>query len=100
MPENFPRRDPDTGDLVDVPHFDVAELATRLHVSMSHVRRMCATPYPAWPHRRIASHLWFDPEHVERIMELSTVDPDAIPDGSGPARLGTPLSDDDLEGVR
>lgn len=99
MPINLPHRDPDTGELRDMPHFDIDEVAAMLHVSPTHVRRR-STGTGQWPHLRLAHRVWFSAEHVERIIELSTIDPDRIPEGEDIARLGTLLSDTDLEGVR
>jgi hypothetical protein len=69
-----------------------------LGVSESHVRRQAGS-LGLWPHLRLANRLLFSVDHVERIVELSTVDPDAIPTDYVP-QLGTPMSDADLEGVR
>jgi hypothetical protein len=99
MPINLPHRDPDTGDLVNVRHYDTAEVSAMFHVSEAWVRRQCGGPDPAWPHLRMANRIWFSDDDVDRILELATHDPDAIPREYVP-RLGTPLTDTDLEGVR
>jgi tRNA-dihydrouridine synthase len=99
MPDLFVRRDPATGEAIQVPYYDAAEVAPMVGVSESHVRRKAKAG--EWPHENPSGRRpIFTLDHVERIHELSTVDPDAIPDGSGPARLGTPMSDTDLEGVQ
>lgn len=99
MPDLFTRRDPDTGEPIQVPYYDAAEVGPMIGASESHVRRMAKAK--KWPHENPTGRRpIFTLDHVERIHELSTVDPDAIPEGSRPARLGTPLSDADLEGAQ
>jgi hypothetical protein len=96
MPVDFPRLDADTGELVQVKHYTVDEVAAMLHASSNTVRRHCYDD--SWPHVRIARHTYMTAEHVERIMELHTVDPDELPEL--PTRLGIVTDPSELEGLR
>jgi hypothetical protein len=99
MPDLYLRRDPDTGESIQVPYYDVDETAELLHVAAATVRRKARRS--EWPHENPTGRRpIFTLDHIERIHELSTVDPDAIPEGSRPTRLGTPVDDEDLEGVQ
>lgn len=100
MTVDFPRRDADTNQLVMVTHYTVDELADMLHVSRASVHRKCQTG--AWPHLDVLHTRYFAPEHVERIVELLTVDPDALPEYgvTDPPRLGVvsdPVDDEPLQ---
>jgi hypothetical protein len=99
MPTPFPTLDPDTHALRMVDYFDTAEIVDMLPVSVTTVRRMVKAG--RWPATHMAGRIYMSPEHLARVVELCTTDPDAIPDQSEqPTRLGTPVSDADLEGVR
>lgn len=100
MPESFPTLDPATGELVPVTYFDIDEAAEMLHVSPSTVRRKILSG--EWPHLTIARNHWMSVENIGWVVAESTVDPPpfpGIPTG-GPPKLGTPLTDRDLEGIR
>lgn len=100
MPDLFTRRDPATGEAVQIPYYTAAEVGPMVGASESHVRKMAREG--RWPHENPTGRRpIFTLDHVERIHELSTVDPDAIPGANGYVpRLGTPLSDTDLESLR
>lgn len=97
MPSYFQRRDPETGEVVDVPYYDVPEAAALLKVSQATVRRRCRDH--DWPHEHLG-RIWFRQEHIERIHELSTVDPDRLAEGDAPARLGVVAADAEMEPIR
>jgi AraC-like DNA-binding protein len=99
MPVLFPTLDPETGELADMTYYTLGEVAERLHVSHTTVRRRILAG--DWPHLSIAQQHYMSAEHVARVMAMSTVEPArAIPECEGPAKLGTPLADRDLEGIR
>jgi len=100
MPETFPTLDPATGELIPVLYYAIEEAAEMLHVSASSVRRRILAG--EWPHLTIARSHWMSAENIGWVVAQSTVDPPpfpGIPTG-GPPKLGTPLSDKDLEGIR
>jgi hypothetical protein len=85
-------RDPDNGDeLVEVDLFSATEIAEMLHVSVEYVRKQVRAGL--WPAFRFARRLWFHPQHLERIYEVQTHDPDTLPGWSG--TLGQIVDDDD-----
>src|SRR5262245_42260044 len=101
MPVSFPTMDPDTGHLVDRDYYTVGEVAAMLHVSHSTVRRRILAG--EWDHLTIAQGHYMDAamvvavveKHIHRAGPCPELDTDT---GRRP-RLGTPLSDDDLEGM-
>ena len=102
MPEQFPTLDPTTGELVEVTYYDIAEVAAMLHVSESTVRRNLFAKSDPWPHLTIGRGHWMSASDIGWVVAQSTVDPPPFPGvpEAGPARLGTPLTDRDLEGIR
>jgi hypothetical protein len=99
MPTPFPTYDPATKSLAPVDYYDTAEIAAHLHVSVTTVRRNVREGQ--WPALRMATRLYMSAEHLARVVELCTTDPDRIPDQSeAPPVLGTPVDDADLESVR
>jgi excisionase family DNA binding protein len=99
MPVSFPTLDPDSGELVPVDYFTVGEVAALLHVSHSTVRRRVLAN--EWPHLTIAGGHYLNAVQVAAVVRMHTVEPTpAVPEDTRPPRLGTPLTDTDLEGVR
>lgn len=99
MPVPFPTLDPETGELVTMPYWTVGEVAALLHVSHSTVRRRILAD--EWPHLTIAQAHYMNARHVAAVVAMHTVEPrPAVPEAEGPPKLGTPLSDTDLEGIR
>lgn len=100
MPEQFPTLDPATGELVDTTYYGIEEVAAMLHASPSVVRRRILAG--EWPHLTIARKHWMSAEDVAWVVADATVEPPpfpGVPEG-GPPKLGTPLTDKDLEGIR
>lgn len=95
MPVVFPTLDPATGELVDRTYYTVEEAADRLHVSHSTVRRRILAG--EWPHLTIAHAHYMSGEDLARVVAMHIVEPPAPED---PPKLGTPLTDTDLEGFR
>jgi hypothetical protein len=87
--------DPATGELVDVTYYYASEAAPRLHVSVRTLERRCQEG--KWPHLKVVGTYYFSAEHLARIVEIQTVDPDRL--GPPPRRLGVVLDDDDLDGL-
>jgi AraC-like DNA-binding protein len=100
MPVPFPTLNPETGELVPTDYYTVGEVAALLHVSHTTVRRRILAN--EWPHLTIAQAHYMSAEHVARVVAMHTVAPEPAvgPDDPPPPKLGTPLSDRDLEGIR
>jgi len=99
MPVSFPTLNPDTGELVPTDYYTVGEVAAMLHVSHSTVRRRILDR--EWPHLTIAQAHYMSAEHVARVVAMHTVEPEPeLPPNDGRPKLGTPLTDKDLEGIR
>lgn len=98
MPISFPHRDPSTGQLIDVEYFTPDEVAHMIHVARDTVRRNCAMD--RWPHLRVQRRYFMNAEHIARVVEIMTHDPDQIPLWEGPPRLGVAVDLDDVEGVQ
>jgi hypothetical protein len=106
MPTPFPELDPETGQLTTVDYYSVGEVAELFHQSHSTVRRRIKSG--EWPYfEPVHGTYYLSPVHVAEVVRKLThdaaepcpeVDDDAA--GDGPPRLGIPLSDTDLEGVR
>lgn len=98
MPTLFPHKDPATGELTDVTYYSAGEVAARIHVSSRTVWRQCAAA--RWPHIRVAGRYYLNADHIERVIELMTVDPDQIPTWEPNRALGVVVDGDDIEGVQ
>ena len=97
MPVSIPTYDETTHELVPVAYYNPTEVAEMLPISETTVRRLLTEQ--AWPHVVFSGHRFMSAEQIGRAVELAMVDPDAIPEGDEPARLGTPMTDTDLESV-
>lgn len=98
MPVPFPTLDPATGELVTRDYFTIEEVAELLHMSPSTVRRRILDH--AWPSLSIAQSHYMSAEHVAAVVAMHTVDPaPAVREDPAPPKLGTPLTDADLEGM-
>lgn len=100
MPVPFPTLNPDTGELETLDYYTVDEVAALLHVHANTVRRRINGG--EWPHLTIAQGHFLNAEQIAEVIALSTHKPAPdIPCRDGePPRLGVPLSDKDLEGLR
>lgn len=99
MPVPFPTLNPDTGRLESMDYYTVGEVAELLHVSHSTVRRFILAG--EWPHLTIAHAHYMSAAHVAEVVAMNTHEAGpAIPEPEGPPKLGTPLADRDLEGIR
>lgn len=99
MPVPFPTLDPETGELVPTDYYTVGEVAELFHVSHSTVRRMILDG--KWPHLTIAHSHYMSAAHVAEVVAMNTHEPGpAVPELDRPPKLGIPLSDRDLEGIR
>jgi excisionase family DNA binding protein len=100
MPISFPHIGPD-GEPVSVVYYSVDESAPRLHVGRMTLRDKCRRN--EWPHLRVGGRYFLSDEHLARIIEMHTVNPD-IPDPSlfdpprRPGPIGIVLPDDEAEG--
>jgi len=98
MPVPFPTLDPETGELTQVDYFTLGEVAALLHVSHTTVRRRILAD--EWPHLTIAQTHYMSAAHIAQVVDMHTVEPaPAVPEDPRPPRLGTPLTDTDLEGL-
>jgi hypothetical protein len=99
MPVSFPTMNPDTGELVPTDYYTVGEVAAMLHVSHSTVRRMILIG--EWDHMTLAHVHYMSAAHIAAVVDRATVEArPAIPETTEPPKLGVPLSDTDLEGIR
>lgn len=95
MPTSFPHKNPETGELEEVTYWDAGEAAGLLHVSPDYLRERCRRKQ--WPHFLSVGHYFLKADHIHRIIELQTFDPDQPPGPKvGPRRLGVVLDQSDL----
>lgn len=102
MPTPYPTH-AENGTLVDLDYWNVGELAAMFHMSQATVRR------------RIRSGEWvvFEPLPGVYLMSAEQIadavagmthkvvpPPPDLPEGGPPVRLGIPLTDTELEGIR
>lgn len=92
------RADSDSG-LVDVEYFDATEVAKRLGVTPRTVQRHTTGHMGDWPHVKVWRSPYLSEDHIARVVELLTHDPDRISEGQRPARLGTPCTATQLEDI-
>lgn len=99
MPVPFPTLDPETGELVATDYYTVGEVAALLHVSHATVRARIRSG--EWRALRIATGFYMTAEHIGLVIDSCTHGgpPEPEPD-PGPPRLGIPVRDADLEGMR
>jgi hypothetical protein len=103
LPTPFPELDPATGALVMRDYYAVGEVAEMFHVSHSTVRRRIRAG--EWPYFEPVTGVYFlTAEHVDAVRrrlthEAAPTTPE-VGEDDRPPRLGIPLSDTDLEGVR
>jgi len=103
MPTPFPELDPDSGTLVQVDYYAVGEVADMFHMSHSTVRRRIrAGEWPSF--EPVNGTYYLSAHHVAEVVQLLThaARPPVLAgdDDDPPPRLGIPLADTDLEGVR
>lgn len=99
MSIHLPTRQTDDGPLEDVEYFDATEVAARIGMTPQTVRRHTTGVIGDWPYLKLARSPYMTEEHIARVIELLTHDPDQISEGDRPARLGIPCSDRDLEDI-
>ena len=98
MPETFPHRNDETGELIDVTYYTPAEIAKMLHISRRQVWANCASG--RWPHLRMQRRYFLNAEQVNRVIEILTHDPDELPEWEPPRSLGVVINPDEIEGVQ
>jgi hypothetical protein len=102
MPHPFPVQDPDTGALVMVDHFTLAEVAVMFGISLSTARRRVREgEWTVW--EPIQGAYFMTAEHIAEAKERRTRH--AVPatptvPEARPPRLGVPVDPSDLEGIR
>jgi hypothetical protein len=96
----IPTRTPD-GDLVEVEYFDAEEVAQQLGgIKPRTVQRHTTGTIGDWPHIKLRRSPYLSAEHLARVVELLTHDPDRIPDQADrPPRLGVACTTDQLEDI-
>lgn len=67
MPESFPVVDPTSGELRDVPHYSVAEVAGLLHMGTTTAYRLMHDE--GWPHLQIAKRAWISAPDLAAILQ-------------------------------
>jgi hypothetical protein len=93
MPETFPVADPNTGELVDTPHYSIDELAAMLHVHATTANRLMRRE--RWPHFTVNRRAWFSPSDVLAVVaSMRRNDEPDVPEGPPPT-LGLVVPDDD-----
>lgn len=100
MPETFPTVDPDTGELVPVSYYSIEDISELLHMSESTIRRRIKSGEWDWYFEPLPGVYYMSPPMLAYVVESMThAPPPPELDGPPPRRLGTPLSDTDLEGM-
>ena len=87
----------DTGELEEVTYWDATEASAHLRVSPDYLRERCRRH--EWPHLLSRSHYFLNADHIQRIIELQTFDPDVIQQQApkeGQRILGVVLDQEDL----
>lgn len=99
MPIFFPSKAAD-GTPINTRYYSVDEAAPKLHVGRMTLREKCRRNL--WPHLRVGGRYFLSDDHLARIVEMHTVNPD-IPDPdlfSRPGPLGLVADEDAAGGVR
>jgi hypothetical protein len=92
------RRTPD-GELEPVTYYDAREVAARLGYAPKTIRVHTTGVKGDWPHIKLVRSPYLSDEHIARVVELLTHDPDRISEGDRPARLGIGCTTNDLEDI-
>lgn len=87
------------GELHDVTYFDAREVATRLGFSPQTIRVHTTGHRADWPHLKLGRSPFLSERDIGRVIELLRHDPDRIPEGDGPARLGIACTTNDIEDI-
>lgn len=95
----LPTRSDAVAGLVDVEYFDATEVAQRLGLTARTVQRHTTGHIGDWPHVKVWRSPYLSEDHIARVVELLTHDPDRIAEGDRPARLGVPCTANQLEDV-
>lgn len=103
MPTPFPTLDPESGTLVPVDYYSVGEVAEMFHMSQATVRRRIkAGEFTVF--QPVPGAYYMTAEHVAEVVAARTgkvaPPPPDVPEGGPPPRLGIPVHDADLEGIR
>lgn len=99
MSIHIPTRTAD-GDLVEVEYFDAEEVAAMLGgLTARTVQRHTTGHIGDWPHIKVWRSPYLSAEQIARVVELLTHDPDVVPEGQQPARLGVACTTNDLEDI-
>jgi hypothetical protein len=101
MPIPFPSRDPEGGPTVQEDYWTVDELADMFHMSAATVRRRIRSG--EWEvFEPVARTYYMNAAQVAAAMAAMThrVEPDPPDLPEAPTRLGVPVADTDLEGIR
>lgn len=102
MPHPFPVQDPETGALVMIDHWTLAEVATMFDISVSTARRRVRSgEWTVW--EPIQGAYFMTAEHIAEARERRTrraVPPTPAVPEAPPPRLGVPVNPADLEPMR
>lgn len=99
MSIRIPTHTPD-GDLEEVEYYDAEEAGAMLGgLTPRTVQRHTTGQIGDWPHIKLWRSPFLSAEQIARVVELLTHDPDRIPEGDGPARLGIACTTNDLEDI-
>lgn len=102
MPHVFPVLNPETGQLEQVDHFNLTEVAAMFAISVSTARRRVKSgEWTVW--EPIPGVFWMTAEHIaearERRLRRAAPPLPTAPE-AGPPRLGVPVDPHDLEGMK
>jgi hypothetical protein len=88
------------GELAEVTYYDAEEVGRKLGgLTPRTVQRHTTGKFGDWPHIKVWRSPYLSDEHIARVVELLTHNPDAIPEGDRPARLGIALTTNQLEDI-
>jgi len=95
----IPTRTPD-GDLVELVYYDAEEVGRMLGgLTPRTVQRHTTGTIGDWPHIKVWRSPFLSADQIARVVELLTHDPDRVPEGDRPARLGIACTTNDLEDI-
>jgi hypothetical protein len=88
------------GELVELTYYDAEEVGRMLGgLTPRTVQRHTTGTIGDWPHLKVWRSPFLSAEQIARVVELLTHDPDRIPEGDAPARLGIACTTNQLEDI-
>lgn len=88
------------GELVELVYYDAEEVGAMFGgMTPRTIQRHTTGQIGDWPHLKLWRSPFLSAEQIARVVELLTHDPDRLPEGDRPARLGIACTTNDLEDI-